>query len=119
MAREIRNAKDQLHKLAAELAGEAASVAGVRGNALAFTKELAKNIPLKPIDAKMTALARGIQITGVLLCVMDKRDLTKCQCFIDLAKAESKEQVDRILVAGMSDWRGLAQFSSQATRSVR
>ena len=116
MAREILNAKDQLHRLAAELAGEAASVAGVRGNALAFTKELAKNIPLKPIDAKMTAVARGIQVTGVLLCVMDNRDLTKCQCFIDLAMAESKDQVRLILVAGMSDWRNLARFTPKASR---
>jgi len=31
------------------------------------------------------------------LCVMDNRDLTKCECFIDLAKAETKERVGRML----------------------
>ena len=60
----------------------------------------------------MVAVARGIQITGILLCVMDNRDLMKCRCFIDLAVAESKERVNQILVAGMSDWTGLAQFRS-------
>jgi hypothetical protein len=93
MAREILKAKDQIHKLAGELAGGAASVVGVRGAALEFTKELAVNIAL-PIDAKMIAVARGVQVAGVLLCVMDNRDLTKCECFIDLAKAETKERVN-------------------------
>jgi hypothetical protein len=115
MARKILNAKDQIHKFAADLIGEAVCV---KGAALAFTKELVSNIPLNPIDAKMTTVARGIQITGVLLCVMDNRDLTRCQCFIDLALAESKERVKQILIAGMSDWTGLARFGSQATRSV-
>ena len=47
------------------------------------------NIPL-PMDAKMVSVARGIQVAGILLCVIDNRDLTKCECFIDLAKTESK-----------------------------
>jgi len=117
MAREILNAKDQIHKLAGELAGDAASVVGVRGAALDFTRELAANIPL-PIDAKMIAVARGIQVAGILLCVTDNRDLTKCECFIDLAKAETKERVKRVLEAAMSDWVGLARFGPQASRSV-
>ena len=119
MAREILKGRDQIHKLAGELAGDAASVVGVKGAALDFTKELVANIPLNPIDAKMIAVARSIQITGILLCVMDNRDLAKCECFIDLAKAETKERVNRILIAGMSDWTGLARFGPQAIRSVR
>jgi ribosomal protein L18E len=103
MAREILTAKDQIHKLAGELAGDAASVVGVRGAALDFSKELVANIPL-PTDAKMVAVARGVQIAGILLCVMNNRDLTKCECFIDLAMTETKEQVKRMLVAAMSDW---------------
>ena len=78
MARAILDAKDQVHKLAGDLAGRAASVAGVRGAPLDFTKELARNIPIVPLDAKMTAVARGIQITGIVLCLMDERDLTQC-----------------------------------------
>jgi hypothetical protein len=113
MARKILEAKDQIHKLAGELASDAASVAGVRGVALDFTKELSANIPL-PIDAKMVAVARGIQVAGILLCVMDNRDLKKCECFIDLAMAETKERVKRMLVAAMSDWTGLARFSRKA-----
>jgi hypothetical protein len=117
MAREILHAKDQIHKLAGELAGDAASVVGVRGAALDFTQELVANIPL-PIDAKMVAVARGVQVAGILLCIMDNRDLTKCECFIDLAMTETKEQVKRILMAAMSDWTVLARFSRQAAGSV-
>jgi hypothetical protein len=50
---------------------------------------------------------------------MTGRELTNCQCFIDLALTESKEQVKQILIAGMSGWTGLARFGPQATRSVR
>jgi len=110
-------AKDQIHKLAGELVGDAASVVGVRGAALDFAKELVPNIPL-PIDAKTIAVARGVQVAGILLCVMDNRDLTKCECFIDLAKAETKERVDRMLVAAMSDWTNLARFGPQTSRSA-
>jgi hypothetical protein len=76
----------------------------------ALLAPLASKIPLALIDAKMVAVARGIQITGILLCVLDSRELTRCQCFIDLALAETKEQVKKILVAAMSDWTGLARF---------
>jgi hypothetical protein len=34
---------------------------------------------------------------------MTGRELTGCQCFIDLALTESKDQVKRIFIGGMSD----------------
>ena len=52
------------------------------------------------------------------MCVMDNRDLTRCECFIDLAMMETREQVKRMLVAAMSDWTGLARFGRQAAGSV-
>ncbi len=66
----------------------------------------------------MIAVARGVQIADILLCVMDNRDLTKCECFIDLAMTETKEQVKQMLVAAMSDWTILARFGRQAAGSV-
>ena len=96
--------------------GWAAGALGADDAARAFTEELASKIPLTPLDAKMVAVARGVQVTGILLCVMDDRDLTKCECFIDLALAETKERVNQILIAAMSDWTGLARF--RPTRSV-
>ena len=58
----------------------------------------------------MVATARGVRVAGILLCVVDNRDLTKCDCFIDLAKAETKERANKMLVAAKSDWRDLARF---------
>ena len=44
----------------------------------------------------MVAAARTIQLAGIVLCLMDERDLTRCQCFIDLALAETKERASQI-----------------------
>jgi hypothetical protein len=77
MARSILAAKTQIHKTVGTLSGWAAGTLGARSAARAFTEQLASSIPL-PIDANMIAVARGIQVTGILLCVMDNRDLTKC-----------------------------------------
>lgn len=66
----------------------------------------------------MVAAARGIQIAGILMCVMENRDLTKCECFIDLAKAEARERVQQMLVAAMSNWTNLACFSPKTSLSA-
>jgi hypothetical protein len=118
IARSILEAKTQIHKAVGRIFGWAAGALGTDGAARAFTEELASKIPLSPIDAKMVAVARGVQVAGILLCLMDDRDLTECQCFIDLAVAETKERVNQILVAAMSDWTGLARFTPAASRSV-
>lgn len=88
---------------------------GFSDAAQAFADELASNIPL-PTDAKMIVVARGVQVAGILLCIMDNRDLSRCECFIDLALAETKERLQQILEAAMSDWAGLARFTSSASR---
>jgi hypothetical protein len=116
IARSILAAKAQIHRLIGKLVGWAAGALGAGGAARAFTEELAANIPIGPVDAKMIAVARGVQIAGILLCVMDGRDLEKCECFRDLALAETKERVKQILMAGMSDWTNLARFRPQAAR---
>jgi hypothetical protein len=117
IAKSILDAKKQIHRTVGTLFSWTADALGASGAARAFTEELASSIPL-PIDAKMIAVARGTQVAGILLCVIDSRDLTKCECFIDLALAETKERVNQILIAAMSDWTSLAPFRPQASRSV-
>ena len=111
LAGSILEAKTQVHKAVGRMFSWAAGALGADAAARAFTEELATNIPLGPIDAKMVAVARGVQVAGIVLCAMDGRDLTECQCFIDLALAETKERVAQILGAAMSDWSGLARFT--------
>jgi hypothetical protein len=114
VARSILQAKAQLHMAVGQIFGWAMAAAGADAEARAFTQELAANIPIVPIDAKMVAVARGVQVVGILLCLIDGRDITDCQCFVDLALTETKERVKAILIAATSDWPGLARFPHDA-----
>jgi hypothetical protein len=118
MARTILNTKDRIHELFAELTGEAFSVAGVDGAALDFTKEVVRRIPL-PLDAKMIAAARTVQMAGIVLCLINERDLSKCQCFIDLALAETKERASQILEAALGNLTRLAEFGPVPSVAAR
>jgi hypothetical protein len=111
----VLEGRRKLHELAGRSVGWLTGRLGAGDATRAFAAELAANISLGPIDAKAIALARGLQVSGVVLCVMDQNDLTKCQCFIDLALSETKERVQAILVAGMSDWAGLARFGPRTS----
>lgn len=69
IARLILQAKAQIHKAVGWIFGRPFATLGAGDPARAFMRELASNIPL-PTDAKMIAVARGVQIAGILLCVM-------------------------------------------------
>ena len=114
LARSILEGKAALHRAVGRIFGRLSVAMGADDAARAFAEELASNIPFGPLDAKMVGVARGVQVAGILLCVMDDRDLTTCECFIDLALAETKERVNQILLAAMSSWIGLARFGSSA-----
>ena len=111
LAAAVLKGKQQIHQLVGRSFGWIAGLFGADDFTRAFAAELAANIPLGPIDAKAIVVARGLQISGIVLCIMNNRDLTKCECFIDLALTETKERVKQILIASMSDWTGLARFT--------
>ena len=101
--------RERIHNALGFLASRGVRFLGGGDAAQAFADELMSALPL-PFDAKIVAAARGVQATGVLLCVMSGSDLTRCQCFIDLALAETKAQVKKILVMAMTDWTRLRAF---------
>ena len=109
LAAAIIDGKTKLHDLVGSIAGRLASFLGAGPIEQQLARELASKIPLPP-DAKLTATARGVQITGILLCVVNGDDLTRCQCFIDLALSEAKSRIKRMLVAAADDWIKLADF---------
>ncbi|MCZ7437729.1 hypothetical protein O7598_15080 [Micromonospora sp. WMMC241] len=112
MAGAILAGKKKLHDLVGAIGAWLVSLLGGDRVVQSLARELASRIPLPP-DAKMVAAARGLQVTGVLLCLVNGDDLTRCQCFIDLALEETKTQVKKILVAALEDWTGLAQFPAK------
>jgi hypothetical protein len=114
MAQSILKTKAMIHKEVGGIFGRASQALGASDPVQAFADELASNIPL-PGEAQAVAIARGLQVAGILLCVMDGRELTKCECFIDLALAETKERVNQILVAAISDWTRLQRFTPGST----
>jgi hypothetical protein len=79
----------------------------------AFAHQLTDKIPLGP-DAHLVALARGLQMTGILICVSGGRELTRCPCFRDLSRSETQIQLHDLLIAAMSDWRELKDFPPAA-----
>jgi hypothetical protein len=116
MARVILKTNTLIHKEVGRLFAWVAGRFGADDAVQAFAKELASNMPLP--TAKTTAVARGLQVAGVLLCVMDNKSLQRCDCFIDLVHAETEERVKQILIAGMSDWVNLAKFQPRAMGKV-
>jgi hypothetical protein len=109
--------KKKLHDLVGWFAGWLTSFVGGDHVTKMFARELASKIPL-PLDAKLIAVARGLQVTGILLCLVDGSDLTRCQCFIDLALAETKTRVRAILLAALEDWTGLAAYPPRKPAST-
>ncbi|WP_432892099.1 hypothetical protein ACQPYH_16060 [Kribbella sp. CA-245084] len=113
VAQLILAAKNKAHEVLGLLGGGLMSLLGFGGLAKRFARELIERIPL-PFDAKVTAAARGVQITGILLCVLNGDELRRCQCFIDLALEQAKTAVKKILTTAMEDWTQLALFTAKA-----
>ena len=90
----------------------ASSLLGRMGSgdfARAMGAELVSRLPL-PIDAKIIAAARGLQASGIVLCLANGTEMTRCQCIIDLALSEAKDRVGSILTAATADWTGFQAF---------
>jgi hypothetical protein len=108
-AADVLKGKKWLHDVVGSIASWMVSLLTGNWAVQIFARKLAAKIPL-PWDAKIIAVARGIQIVGIFLCVADGRELTRCQCFIDLAIEETKTRVKAILATALDDWKNLADF---------
>jgi hypothetical protein len=106
----VLTGKRDIHNMLGIIASRSVRLLGGSDAAQDFTNELVSALPIPVLDAKLVAAARGIQVTGVLICVVRGRELTKCDCFIALALAETKAQVRKLLVAAMTDWTKLQMF---------
>jgi hypothetical protein len=111
LAKDILAGKEKIHKMVGSIAAWLLSLFGISETARRFAGELASQIPIPPLDAKAIAVARGVQVAGIVVCVSAGDDVTRCQCFIDLALTETKTRVKKILIAATHDWTALKEFS--------
>lgn len=104
LAKAILEGKKRLHQGVGQIAGWLASKVGAEPLEQTVARELAKRIPIPVVDEKAVAVARGLQVVGILVCLSSEIPLNRCQSFIDLSLAESQERVKDILAAALEDW---------------
>ncbi|MFI7231127.1 hypothetical protein ACIBO5_48685 [Nonomuraea angiospora] len=111
VARDVLEGKEQIHAGIGKTAGFFVGL--FKGGALAraFATEIASRLPLPILDEKLTATARGLQIVGIGVCCMQGYDLSRCACFVDVAKSEGKAQLKKLVLTGAEDWTSLSSFS--------
>lgn len=71
-----------------------------------LAEEITARVPSPFIDDSATIAARGVQATGIMMCLIHGRDLVDCACFADVVLAEGKERTKQLLVKAMGDWSG-------------
>jgi hypothetical protein len=101
--------KDWVHDRIGQMAGSLLEWLGTPRIARAFGRELAKRIPM-PWEHQCIVVARGMQIAGIVICVLNDRDLTRCDCFVDIVIGEGKERVEELLRKAAENWRHLDQL---------
>ncbi|MBY8343024.1 hypothetical protein LXH13_19940 [Streptomyces spinosirectus] len=106
LARSILKGKERLHEAVGRAAGGVFGFLGRPRIERVFAEELARRIPL-PVDAKLSAAARGLQIAGIYICIVGNRDLADCACLREILKAEGKERLKRLMQGALEDWQGL------------
>jgi hypothetical protein len=104
MAKDILDGKKALHDLTGSVVSRVTGWFGGSAVEQAVVRELAKRIPIPGVDQKATAVARCLQVIGIVLCLSVGSPLNRCQSFIDLALTETKEGVKQILIGAMDDW---------------
>ena len=72
-------------------------------------ERLAGRVPV--LDQKLTATARAVQITGIVICVMHQRDLTNCACFKAVVDSEGKERMLQLILTAADNWADLSRLT--------
>ncbi|MET8278090.1 hypothetical protein [Micromonospora sp. NPDC005174] len=109
LARAALDGKDWLHDRIGDLVGFLLEWLSTPRIVRVFGKEIAKRLPL-PWDQQLVAVSRGMQIAGIAVCMINGRELTKCECFIDVVIEEGKERVRQLMDWAARDWRNLEQL---------
>jgi hypothetical protein len=106
LARSILRGKARLHEAVGRAAGGLFGLLRRPSIERVFAQEVARRIPL-PVDAKLAAAARGLQIAGIYVCIIGAGDLADCACLREVLKVEGEERLQRLVQGAMEEWRWL------------
>jgi hypothetical protein len=74
-----------------------------------LVKKIAAKVPLPP-DVKLEAIARGLQVIGIFMCIVGNVPLERCACLRmlgpQLAREQIKQYVEDLLQETERDLRG-------------
>jgi hypothetical protein len=106
-AKAILDLKDKAHELAGKGVADLLP-SGTPRFARELTAKIAEKLPL-PWDAKLEAIARGLQAYGIFLCMVQLLPPTACPCLgmvVDEMTDEAiKESVTELISQGREDFR--------------
>lgn len=105
-ARDVLELKKSLHGAIGGGVAGAVDRAGGSGLMVAFARELASRLTL-PFDAQLAAVARGLQLAGICVCLLTGVELADCACLRDVLRAEGEKQVEALVSGAVEDWREL------------
>jgi hypothetical protein len=107
-ARKLLMTRNIVRQLVAYVVNRLMLALGYSSPARIFVCELVCRMPV-PWYSKIAAAARVIQLSGICLCYTTNRELTECECMIDLLRYEAKEGVTRLMAVGFDDWHDIAE----------
>lgn len=113
LARAILEGKKRLHDIVGHAAGGLFARVNRSRIGRAFAYELATRIPL-PVDAQLSAAARGLQAAGICICMMGNGSLTDCACLRDVLKTEGEARLKQLMKGALQDWQGLPERTGLA-----
>lgn len=107
LARDILLGKDALHEGIGWIADQAMTLMGRPHLERLLARHLAAKIPVPTVDDTLITASRGLQMTGIALCLTEGRELNRCACFIDVALTEGRERVKTLIATAAGDWAEL------------
>jgi hypothetical protein len=112
LARTILEAQDRLRGGLVEATDRTLGLLNRSSVERQFAAELVKRLPLPGVGENLIATARGLQVTGIVVCVARNSPLTECACFTDVVRVEGQAKVKSLIAAGMADWAGLGTLDA-------
>ncbi|KJY28166.1 hypothetical protein [Streptomyces sp. NRRL S-495] len=106
LARALLDGKKSLHGMVGAVIGRLWAALGRPRIEQVFARELATRMPL-PFGHEVAAAARGLQATGILICLTGGGPMQDCACLKDLLVNEGRAQFENLLHGAFDDWINL------------